>query len=124
MNRSFFMSQTERYHASLEYVSLPAIGQKRHMKYRTYNGLDLPKIDQEILAFWKEHQIFEQSTSTERKETFTFYEGPPSANGKPGIHHVMARTVIDLVCRYHTMKGKRVERKGGWGIFGVKGYRD
>ncbi len=89
------------------------------MKYRTYNGLDLPKIDQEILAFWKEHQIFEQSTSTERKETFTFYEGPPSANGKPGIHHVMGRTIKDLVCRYHTMKGKRVERKGGWDTHGL-----
>jgi len=89
------------------------------MKYRTYEGLDLPSIDQEILAFWKEEQIFEQSMSAERKEPFVFYEGPPSANGKPGIHHVMARTVKDLVCRYHTMKGKRVERKGGWDTHGL-----
>ena len=89
-------------------------------KYREYKGLDLPSIDQEIQSFWEKENIFEKSIS-ERPEdnTFVFYEGPPSANGKPGIHHVMARTVKDLFCRYHTMKGERVDRKGGWDTHGL-----
>ncbi|MBX2815791.1 MAG: isoleucine--tRNA ligase, partial [Saprospiraceae bacterium] len=89
------------------------------MKYKTFEKLDLPTIDRNILQFWKDHDIFKKSVSQDRTESFVFYEGPPSANGKPGIHHVMARTVKDLVCRYHTMKGKRVERKGGWDTHGL-----
>ena len=88
--------------------------------YKEYQGLNLPAIDQEILEFWKEHQIFERSISERNpEEAFVFFEGPPSANGKPGIHHVMARTVKDLFCRFQTMQGKRVERKGGWDTHGL-----
>jgi len=89
-------------------------------KYREFKGLDLPKIDQEILKFWTDNDIFKKSIEERSKDnSFVFYEGPPSANGKPGIHHVMARTVKDLFCRYHTMKGERVERKGGWDTHGL-----
>jgi isoleucyl-tRNA synthetase len=88
--------------------------------YREYKGLDLPQIDQEILRFWEAERIFERSiTQRPAEQRFVFYEGPPSANGKPGIHHVMARTVKDLFCRYQSMKGKRVERKGGWDTHGL-----
>ena len=89
-------------------------------KYKEQKGLNLPEIDKEILQFWEDNKIFEKSIN-ERPEdnTFVFYEGPPSANGKPGIHHVMGRTVKDLFCRFHTMKGQRVERKGGWDTHGL-----
>jgi isoleucyl-tRNA synthetase len=88
--------------------------------YREFKGLNLPEIDKEILKFWEEQQIFQKSYEQRDPEnSFVFYEGPPSANGKPGIHHVMARTVKDLFCRYHTMKGQRVERKGGWDTHGL-----
>ena len=90
------------------------------MTYRTFKQLDLPKIDQEIKKFWTDQSIFEKSIDDpSRKESFVFYEGPPSANGKPGIHHVMARTVKDLFCRFHTMQGKKVLRKGGWDTHGL-----
>ncbi|HRG66906.1 MAG TPA: class I tRNA ligase family protein, partial [Saprospiraceae bacterium] len=70
-------------------------------KYREFKGLNLPEIDNEILAFWTDNQIFEKSISSRPEDkTFVFYEGPPSANGMPGIHHVMSRTVKDLFCRY------------------------
>ena len=73
-----------------------------------------------MLAFWKQHRIFERSVEERQgAETFTFYEGPPSANGVPGIHHVMARTVKDIFCRYKTMKGFQVKRKGGWDTHGL-----
>ena len=88
--------------------------------YREFKGLNLPEIDKEILEFWEQQGIFEKSYEQRDPEnSFVFYEGPPSANGKPGIHHVMARTVKDLFCRYHTMKGQRVERKGGWDTHGL-----
>lgn len=88
--------------------------------YKEYKKLDLPSIDKEILSFWNDNDIFKKSIeSKDEKNTFVFYEGPPSANGKPGIHHVMARTVKDLFCRYQTMKGKRVDRKGGWDTHGL-----
>ena len=89
-------------------------------KYPEYKGLDLPEIDRSILAFWEAEDIFQKSINERSEDNpFVFYEGPPSANGKPGIHHVMARTVKDLFCRYHTMKGQRVERKGGWDTHGL-----
>ena len=82
--------------------------------------LHLPSIDAEIRQFWEDEKIFEKSVDQRDPEnTFVFYEGPPSANGKPGIHHVMARTVKDLFCRYQTLKGLRVERKGGWDTHGL-----
>ena len=89
-------------------------------RYPEYKQLNLPEIDKKITAFWEEQNIFQRSID-ERPEdqSFVFYEGPPSANGKPGIHHVMGRTVKDLFCRYHSMKGKRVDRKGGWDTHGL-----
>lgn len=88
--------------------------------YKQFKGLNLPDIDQEILSFWEAKDIFNQSVeSRDPENSFVFYEGPPSANGKPGIHHVIARTVKDLFCRFHTMQGKRVERKGGWDTHGL-----
>ncbi len=88
--------------------------------YREFKHLHLPAIDAEIRQFWEDEKIFEQSVSQRPTDkSFVFYEGPPSANGKPGIHHVMARTVKDLFCRYNTLKGHRVERKGGWDTHGL-----
>lgn len=88
--------------------------------YREFKGLNLPEIDKEILSYWKEHNVFQKSLEErDSNNSFVFYEGPPSANGMPGIHHVMARAVKDLFCRYQTMKGKRVDRKGGWDTHGL-----
>ena len=90
------------------------------MVFKEYKGLDLPTISSEILNFWEENQIFEKST-TERENhpPYIFYEGPPSANGIPGIHHVMARTIKDIFCRYKTQKGYQVNRKAGWDTHGL-----
>ncbi|MBL7743413.1 MAG: isoleucine--tRNA ligase [Chitinophagaceae bacterium] len=89
-------------------------------KYREFSGLNLPAIEQEVLAKWSEKQAFEKSVSLrEGAKHFVFYEGPPSANGMPGIHHVISRTLKDLVCRYKTMKGFQVKRKGGWDTHGL-----
>ncbi|MEO1262827.1 MAG: isoleucine--tRNA ligase [Bacteroidota bacterium] len=88
--------------------------------YKESKNLNLPEIDKEVLDFWKDKKIFTKSVEQRPQDNaYVFYEGPPSANGKPGIHHVMARTIKDLVCRYHTLKGKRVERKGGWDTHGL-----
>lgn len=88
--------------------------------YKEFKSLNLPAIDAEILQFWQDQHIFEKSVEQrDPKQSFVFYEGPPSANGQPGIHHVMARTVKDLFCRYNTLKGLRVERKGGWDTHGL-----
>ncbi|GAA4390447.1 isoleucine--tRNA ligase [Hymenobacter koreensis] len=91
------------------------------MKYPEYKQpFDYAKVGSDILDWWKQNGIFEKSVSTrEGKETFVFYEGPPSANGAPGIHHVMARTVKDIFCRYQTLKGFQVNRKGGWDTHGL-----
>src|SRR3979490_305846 len=89
-------------------------------KYTEYQQLNLPAISQEILAKWKEGRAFEKSIELrEGAKPFVFYEGPPSANGLPGIHHVISRTLKDLVCRYKTMRGFQVERKGGWDTHGL-----
>ncbi|MEM6396842.1 MAG: isoleucine--tRNA ligase [Bacteroidota bacterium] len=88
--------------------------------YPEYKNLNLPEIDREILDFWEKENIFERSIEErDPLNSYVFYEGPPSANGLPGIHHVMARTIKDLFCRYQTLKGKRVERKGGWDTHGL-----
>jgi isoleucyl-tRNA synthetase len=90
------------------------------MKFAEYNGLNLPKVAEEVLEYWKENQIFEKSISSrEAKPNYVFYEGPPSANGMPGIHHVMARTIKDIFPRYKTMKGFQVKRKAGWDTHGL-----
>lgn len=89
-------------------------------RYKEYKELDFAKIASEVLTFWEENKIFEESiTRREGKPTFTFYEGPPSANGTPGIHHVMARTVKDIFCRFKTFEGYQVKRKGGWDTHGL-----
>lgn len=89
-------------------------------KYTEYKTLDLPATDLEILNFWKTASIFEKSVSSrDGAPAFTFYEGPPSANGKPGIHHVMARAIKDIFCRYKTLQGFQVKRKGGWDTHGL-----
>ena len=89
------------------------------MKYNE-KKTDLAEVGKEVQEFWNDNKIFEKSVSTkEGKPTFTFYEGPPSANGTPGIHHVMGRTVKDIFCRFKTMQGFQVKRKGGWDTHGL-----
>src|SRR5882762_11798349 len=89
-------------------------------KYKDYQQLNLPAISQEVLARWEADRAFERSVELREGATpFVFYEGPPSANGLPGIHHVISRTLKDLVCRYKTMKGFQVKRKGGWDTHGL-----
>ena len=89
-------------------------------KFTEYKGLDLPKVASEVLDFWKEENIFEKSITTrEGNPPFVFFEGPPSANGLPGIHHVMARAIKDIFCRYKTQKGFQVKRKAGWDTHGL-----
>ena len=89
-------------------------------KFTEYKGLDLPTVASEVLKFWKEKNIFEQSvTSREGNQPYVFFEGPPSANGLPGIHHVMARAIKDIFCRYKTQKGFQVKRKAGWDTHGL-----
>ncbi|CAM3355786.1 isoleucine--tRNA ligase [Aquirufa ecclesiirivi] len=91
-----------------------------HVKFKEYKNLDYAQVADEILNFWNQEQIFEKSISTRAGHpSFTFYEGPPSANGTPGIHHVMARAIKDIFCRYQTLKGKQVKRKGGWDTHGL-----
>lgn len=90
------------------------------MNYKEYKGLDYAQLGKDILEFWKENRIFEKSVEVrEGAPSFTFYEGPPSANGTPGIHHVMARTIKDMFCRYKTLRGYQVKRKGGWDTHGL-----
>lgn len=90
------------------------------LKYKEYSGLNLPAIEKGVLETWTENHSFEQSvTLREGAPPFVFYEGPPSANGMPGIHHVISRTLKDLVCRYKTMKGFQVKRKAGWDTHGL-----
>jgi isoleucyl-tRNA synthetase len=89
-------------------------------KYSEYKHLDLPAIGREELARWEKEKTFEESVKIRRgRPSFTFYEGPPSANGLPGIHHVMSRAIKDIFCRYKTMKGFEVRRKGGWDTHGL-----
>lgn len=89
-------------------------------KFPEYKGLDLPKVAEEILAFWQENEVFEKSISTrEGNDPYIFFEGPPSANGMPGIHHVMARAIKDIFCRFKTQKGFQVKRKAGWDTHGL-----
>jgi isoleucyl-tRNA synthetase len=88
--------------------------------FKQNEEINYPKIEEEILKFWLENKIFEKSISSRpESKLFTFYEGPPTANGKPGIHHVMSRTLKDLVCRYKTLCGYKVERKAGWDTHGL-----
>ncbi len=89
-------------------------------KFPEYKGLDLPNVTEEILQYWKQHHIFEKSVTTrEGQKPFVFFEGPPSANGLPGVHHVLARAIKDIFPRYKTMKGFQVKRKAGWDTHGL-----
>lgn len=90
------------------------------MKFKEYKGLDLPGLAADVLKEWDAQDTFHKSISTrEGHPTFVFYEGPPSANGTPGIHHVMARTIKDIFCRYKTQQGYLVHRKAGWDTHGL-----
>ncbi len=89
-------------------------------KFKEYSGLHLSDVNKEMLNRWKELDVFHKSVATrEGKPSFVFYEGPPSANGMPGIHHVMGRTIKDVFCRYKTMQGFQVNRKAGWDTHGL-----
>ncbi|MFZ5973413.1 MAG: isoleucine--tRNA ligase [Bacteroidota bacterium] len=89
-------------------------------KYKELKEMNFARIAEEVLAYWKQEKVFEKSVSNrEGASSFTFYEGPPSANGTPGIHHVMARTVKDVFCRFKTLQGFQVKRKGGWDTHGL-----
>ncbi|MAJ98134.1 MAG: isoleucine--tRNA ligase [Flavobacteriales bacterium TMED288] len=89
-------------------------------KFKEYKSLNLPNDSREILDYWEKHKIFEKSVKKNSvNKPYIFYEGPPSANGMPGIHHVMARTIKDIFCRYKTLKGFLVERKAGWDTHGL-----
>ncbi|HVO75206.1 MAG TPA: isoleucine--tRNA ligase [Ignavibacteriaceae bacterium] len=90
------------------------------MYKQNLDKVNYPEIEEDILKFWEKNKIFEKSISSrDESKSFTFYEGPPTANGLPGIHHVMSRTLKDLVCRYKTLQGFRVERKAGWDTHGL-----
>ena len=90
------------------------------VKYREHKGLNLPNVAKEVLEKWKRENTFEESVTTrDENKPFVFFEGPPSANGMPGIHHVMGRAIKDIFCRYKTLKGYRVERKAGWDTHGL-----
>ena len=92
----------------------------KKLKYKEYKQLNLSDTGKEVLEFWKAQNIFEKSISSRpANNPYTFYEGPPSANGMPGIHHVMARAIKDIFCRYKTLKGYQVKRKGGWDTHGL-----
>lgn len=89
-------------------------------KYPEYKQLQLPQISKDVLKFWEQNSIFQKSVSTrEGKTPWVFYEGPPSANGMPGIHHVMARSIKDIFCRFKTLQGYQVKRKAGWDTHGL-----
>ena len=89
-------------------------------KYPEYKGLNLPNVAASVLEKWQKESIFQQSVAQrDGAPSFVFYEGPPSANGLPGIHHVMGRAIKDIFCRYQTLKGKQVYRKAGWDTHGL-----
>ncbi|WP_300949891.1 class I tRNA ligase family protein, partial [uncultured Duncaniella sp.] len=89
-------------------------------RFKEYGGLNLPEINQRVLGQWSDEDVFHR-TMSEREgcPSFVFFEGPPSANGRPGIHHVLARTIKDIFCRYKTMQGFQVKRKAGWDTHGL-----
>ena len=89
-------------------------------RFTEYSQFDLSQVNKDVLKKWDENQVFAKSmTERDGCPSFVFFEGPPSANGMPGIHHVMARTIKDIFCRYKTMKGYQVKRKVGWDTHGL-----
>ena len=92
------------------------------MKFDQFKEFSQPDAERKVLAFWDTYRVFHESHDLavrEGRPQFVFYEGPPTANGRPGIHHVISRTIKDLVCRYKTMQGFRVDRKAGWDTHGL-----
>ncbi|MGZ5305058.1 MAG: class I tRNA ligase family protein, partial [Bacteroidia bacterium] len=90
------------------------------MAYKEYKGLDLTETANKVLHYWKEHHIYKKSIENRNgAKPFVFYEGPPSANGLPGIHHALGRTIKDIFCRYKTLQGFQVHRKSGWDTHGL-----
>ena len=90
------------------------------MKFKEYNKFNLSDVNKEVLKRWDAENVFDKSIKErDGAPTFVFYEGPPSANGMPGIHHVLARSIKDIICRYKTMKGYKVLRKAGWDTHGL-----
>ena len=90
------------------------------MKFREYSKLNLSDVNKDVLKLWEQENVFAKSIDErDGAPSFVFYEGPPSANGMPGIHHVLARTIKDIVCRYKTMNGFKVLRKAGWDTHGL-----
>ncbi len=116
----FYFGKDYNYNKILNFANSIIQDNKMSKNFTEYKGLDLPKVAEEILDYWEENNIFEKSITTrEGKKPFVFFEGPPSANGLPGIHHVMARSVKDIFCRYKTQKGYQVKRKAGWDTHGL-----
>jgi isoleucyl-tRNA synthetase len=98
----------------------PFLSRMRTLMLKKLENFSLPAIEEKVLAFWSEHNIFAHSIGNRKgKKRFVFYEGPPTANGRPGIHHVLARAFKDVICRYKTMRGFSVPRKGGWDTHGL-----
>ncbi len=105
---------------TLKYDTVKPSDKSNAMKFAEYSQFNLSDINKEVLKKWDENQVFEKSMTTrEGHPSFVFYEGPPSANGMPGIHHVMARSIKDIFCRFKTMKGYQVKRKAGWDTHGL-----
>ena len=89
-------------------------------KYPEFKNISQQQVEKDILSFWQSDKTFDKSVNEREGEpTFVFYEGPPSANGMPGIHHVLARTIKDIFCRFKTLQGFQVKRKGGWDTHGL-----
>jgi len=89
-------------------------------KYPQYKQLDIPSLEKKVLDYWKKNEVFQESIENRNdSESFVFYEGPPSANGMPGIHHVISRSIKDVFCRYKTLQGYKVNRKAGWDTHGL-----
>ena len=89
-------------------------------QFKESKALDLPSLEKETLLAWEEAEIFPAANETRKNgPVFTFFEGPPTANGRPGIHHVVGRTIKDVFCRYKSLKGYQVLRKGGWDTHGL-----
>ncbi|RKX17326.1 MAG: isoleucine--tRNA ligase, partial [Candidatus Zixiibacteriota bacterium] len=90
------------------------------MKFDQLKDTSIPKLEEKVLNFWDEKKIFQKSLEAAKdRPHFAFYEGPPTANGRPGVHHIISRTIKDVVCRYKSMKGFRVDRKAGWDTHGL-----
>lgn len=119
-NTNTFLTIKKMYFCALKMQQSPMSESTNAKPFPTYSLPNWPELETEILAQWKDQQVFNQSISSrEGAPSFTFYEGPPSANGMPGIHHVMARAIKDVFCRYKTQKGFKVLRKGGWDTHGL-----